>query len=230
MNFRRLSFFFFVVTFIVSCTSNDSPNGRNVDPDSFYFDYRVTGDEDAGYVTVRLQYKVGDPAGPAVMLQNPGKVELDGTPFKADSTKMNGFYYELTRPVKEFTGHHTIVFTNRRGKQYREEFDFQPISMKQVLPAVINRGDLSFDIDGLAAEDYVKVMLSDTVRFSAGIDRVDTVKNGHVIITKEDLEKLANGPVNLAISRELERLINNGTRRGGRLYISYEVKREFELR
>ena len=69
MNFKRLSFFFFVVTFIISCTSNDSPNGRNTDPDSFYFDYRVTGDEEAGYITIRLQFKVGDPAGPAMMLQ-----------------------------------------------------------------------------------------------------------------------------------------------------------------
>ena len=219
INFQRLYFF--------SCNSNDS---SNVDPDSIYFDYRVTGDEDAGYITVRLQYKVGDPAGPALLLQKPGKVELDGTPFKADSSKMNGAYYEMTKPVKEFAGHHSIVFTDRKGKQYREEFDFQPISMRQVLPAMVNRGDLSLDIDGLAAKDYVKVMLTDTVRFSAGIDRVDTVKNGHVVITKEDLESLADGPVNLAISRELERPVKNGTRRGGKLYISYEVKREFELR
>jgi len=228
MNCKRLSFFLIIAASIISCTGNDRSNLSNVSPDLLYFDYRVTGDEDAGYITVRLQYRLVDAGGPALLTR--GKVELDGTTLKADSSKMNGAYFEMTKPVKEFTGHHNIVFTDRNGKQYKEEFDFQPISLKQAFPAVINRGDLSFDVDGLATKDYLKVMLTDTVRFGAGIERIDTVNNGHVVITMEDFEALANGPVNLQISREVERGIKNGTRRGGKRYMSYELKREFELK
>jgi len=228
MNCKRLSFFLIIAASIISCTGNDRSNLSNVSPDLLYFDYRVTGEEDAGYITVRLQYRFLDAGGPALLIR--GKVELDGTSLKADSSKMNGAYFEMTKPVKEFTGHHSIIFTDRNGKRYKEEFDFIPISLKQAFPAAINRGDLSFDVEGLSTKDYVKVMLTDTTRFGAGIERLDTVANGHIDITMEDMEALTNGPVNLQISREVERGIKNGTRRGGKLYMAYELKREVELK
>jgi hypothetical protein len=72
-------------------------------------------------------------------------------------------------------------------------------------------------------------MLSDTASFSEGIDRVDTVKNGQIVITAADLQKLVSGPVHLELSREVERRIRNGTRQGGKLVVFYELKREFQL-
>jgi hypothetical protein len=216
-----------LVLLLVSCHNNETINEKNVDPQSIYFDYRVWGDEDGGYMTTRLQYRVG---ATNLLLISPSKAELDGVVMRSDSSKMNGIYYELAKPVKEFTGAHTIVFTDRNGKQYREEFDFQPISLKKSLPAVIQRADLVLEIDGLKPNDPVKLMLSDTASFSEGIDRVDTVKNGRIVITADDLQKLASGPVHLELSREDERRIRNGTRRGGKLVVLYELKREFELK
>jgi hypothetical protein len=219
-----------VVLLCASCTSNEIGNSKDVNPESIYFDYRVWGDEEAGYITTRLQYRFAGPSGTTLLLASPSKAELDGVAIKADSSKMNGAYYEVTKPVKEFTGRHSIVFTDRDGKQYKEEFSFQPISLKDKLPAAIKRGDLSFDLNGLAPEDYVKVMLTDTVSFSEGIDRLDTIKNGHIVITKEDLKKLASGHIVFEISKEDEKRIKNGTREGGKISIAYEVRREFELK
>jgi hypothetical protein len=226
----RAHLFFFgaglLVLSLVSCHNNETINEKNVNPQSIYFDYRVWGDEDAGYMTTRLQYRVGTIN---LLLIDPSKAELDGVVMKADSSKMNGIYYESAKPVKEFAGSHSIVFTDVNGKQYREEFDFQPISLKQNLPAVINRGDLVLELDGLKPNDPVKIMLSDTASFSEGIDRVDTVKNGQIVITAADLQKLVSGPVHLELSREVERRIRNGTRQGGKLVVFYELKREFQL-
>jgi hypothetical protein len=214
----------------VSCTSNEIGNAKDVNPESIYFDYRVWGDEDAGFMTVRLQYRFAGQNGTTLVLENPSKVEFDGTVIKADSSKMNGAYYEVTKPIKDFVGKHTIVFTDRDGKEYKEEFSFQSLALKTNVPAAINRSDLVFELDGLAPKDFVRVMLSDTATFSEGIVRVDTVKNGKIMISKSDLANLMNGPIHLEFSREDERRVKNGTKEGGKLIISYELKREFELK
>jgi hypothetical protein len=216
--------------FLVSCTSNEIGNIKDVNPESIYFDYRVWGDEESTDITVKLQYRFAGPNGTTLLLEAPSKVEFDGVAIKADSSKMNGAYYEVSKPVKAFAGKHSIVFTNINGKQYKEEFSFQSLGMKTKMPATVKRGNLVFDMDGLAPKDYVHVMLSDTASFSEGIDRIDTVKNGRITITKAQLKNLVNGPIHLEFSKEDEKRIKNGTREGGKLSISYELKREFELK
>lgn len=213
-----------------ACTSNEIGSSKDVNPESIYFDYRVWGDEESTDITVKLQYRFAGPNGTTLLLENPSKVELDGVVIKADSSKMNGAYYEVSKPVKSFTGRHTIVFTDINGKQYNEEFSFQPISFKAKMPAIIKRGDLVFDIDGLAPLDYLNVRLSDTAAFTEGISRVDTVKNGRIFITKKDMKNLVNGPIQFEIAKEDEKRVKNGTREGGRLSVSYELKREFALK
>ena len=62
---------------------------------AIYFDYRVWGDEENDNVTVRLQYLIGGENGNTIVLEDPGKVEFDGEILQADSSRMNGFYYEV---------------------------------------------------------------------------------------------------------------------------------------
>ena len=76
----------------------------------------------------------------------------------------------------------------------------------------------------------ILVIVSDTAKFSEGIVRVDTVINGRITITKHDLENLLSGPIHLEFARDDEKRIKNGTKQGGRMTISYELKREMELR
>ena len=218
------------ILFITSCTSNEIGNNKDVNPESVYFDYRVWGDEESGEMTVKLQYRFAGPNGTTLLLEEPSKVAVDGVVIQADSSKMSGAYYEIMKPVKDFAGHHSIVFTGPDGKEYKEEFNFMPVRLITKIPAAINRSDLVFELDGLAPEDYVRVMMTDTASFSEGISRIDTVTNGRIVITKADLASLANGPVHLEISKEDEKRVKNGTREGGTLSISYELKREFELK
>lgn len=227
--------FLFLIAFtipllIISCTSNEIGNSEDVNPDAIYFDYRVWGDEENGDITVKLQYRFAGPSGTTLVLKDPSKAELDGVVIKADSSKMSGAYYEVIKPVKDFAGRHVIVFTDVNGKQYKEEFSFEPISLRTNVPAVITRSDLVFELDGLDPEDYATVMLSDTVSFSEGINRIDTVKNGIITITEEDLDRLTDGPIYLEILKEDEKRVKNGTKEGGRISISYGLKRQFELR
>jgi hypothetical protein len=227
---RQLVFFFVTVTaLIVSCKSADKKTEEML-PDAIFFDYKITGQEGDDNLTVMLQYKYGDEDGRAFAIKEPLKVLLDGEPIPGDSTKRTGPFYEINKPIASFAGKHSIVFTSRDNKEYKEEFEFKPLSLLSAVPESLQRGDLVFELDGLESEDYVRIVLTDTSFIHDGINRVDTVLDGQLIISKTELESLANGPVQLEFIREYERPVKNGTEAGGRLQITYSLKREFVLK
>ena len=215
---------------ITSCNSNEIGSSKDVNPQAIYFDYKIWGDEGTDDITVMLQFRFGGANGTTLVLEDPSKVELDGVAIKADSSKMTGAFYEVIKPVKEFAGKHNIVFTDNNNRQYREEFSFQPIRLRTTVPAIIKRGDLVFELNGLNPEDYVRVLLTDTSFASNGINRVDTVRNGRVVINKSDLDSLINGAIHLELYKEDEKPVKNGTAEGGQLSITYGLKREFVLK
>jgi hypothetical protein len=221
--------------FFVTCTSNEIGSSKDVDPESIYFDYKIWGEEGNDSLTIKLQYRFAGENGTTLLLDEPSKVELDGEVLKADSSKITGVFYEVQKPLATFTGKHTITFTSGNKKQYKEVFNFEPISLANPVPATIQRGNLVFapmviGVNGLSNDDKVRVLMTDTSYLSEEINRVDTVKNGRLIISKEELTALSNGPVHLEITKEYEKAIKNGTPEGGRISISYGLKREFILK
>src|SRR5690242_16682538 len=126
---RSIVIFFILFTSIISCTSNEIGNIKDVNPETIWFDYKVWGEEGNEDMTIMLQFRFGGSNGTTLMLDTPSKVELDGIELKADSSRMTGAFYEAIRPVKDFGGKHSIVFTNTNGKKHREEFRFQPLSL-----------------------------------------------------------------------------------------------------
>lgn len=227
---RRTFFLFSIITAIVSCTSNEIGNSKDVNPETIWFDYKIWGEEGDDDITVMLQFRFGGSNGTTLMLNEPSKVELDGIELRADSSKMTGAFYETLVPVSAFSGKHHIVFTNSDGRQYREEFRFKPLSLLTPVPQEIQRGDMVFELEGLDPVDYVRILLTDTSYTSDGINRVDTVKNGKLVIPKADLEKLVNGPIHLELIRENERAVKNGTAEGGIISVSYGLRREFIMK
>jgi len=210
---------------LCGCKASDK---ERTDPNYIYFDYKITAEEGNDNLTVMLQYRDGED-GDATLIEEPGNVLLDGEELSADSTKMSGFFYELHKPITAFTGKHSIIFTDYTGKEYKEDFDFQPLVLLTALADTIQRNDLVFEFKELQPEDYVRVLLTDTSYINDGINRVDTVFNSRLSISKTDLESLANGPVQLEFIREYEQPVKNGTQEGGRLLIIYSLKREFIL-
>ena len=78
--------------------------------------------------------------------------------------------------------------------------------------------------------DYVRVLLTDTSFASDDINWIDTVKNGRVVISADDLRKVVNGPVHLELIKEIDKPVKNGTKEGGQFSFSYGLKREFVLK
>lgn len=230
---NRLLFSFLTFSFLIffSCTSNEIGNVKDVNPETIYFDYRIWGEEGNDQVTVKLQYRFGGPSGTTLLLEEPSKVELDGELLKADSSSFSGVYYEVQKPLASFAGRHTIVFTDMKKKQYKETFNFQPITLETEIPDTILRSRIVFKFRGLDGPDYIRILMTDTSFTGEGINRLDTVyKDGLVTIRKEEIGDLENGPVQLELIRETDREVKNGTSEGGRIVITYSLRREFILR
>ena len=233
---KRVTTFLLPAIFLFSCANNKEPDSSDeVDPEAIYFDYQVRGEEGNDYITVLLQFRFGGENGGTLTLEEPGKVELDGEVIAPDSSKITGAYYEIQKPIKVFTGRHSIVFTGSDKKIYKNEFDFQPLLLLTTIGDTLRRSDLVFDpivigFNGLNSEDYVRVLLTDTTFTGNGINRLDTVRNGRLLITKQELENIANGPVQLEFIREHERRVKNRMGERGKLQITYSLKREFILK
>lgn len=215
---------------LFSCTSDEIRNIKDVDPDAVYFDYKIWAEETREDVTVNLQYRMGGKNGTALVLDAPSKVLFDGEQLQADSAKVTGHYYEIQRPFASFAGKHTISFTDLNKKEYNEEFEFTPFTLEPNVPATVNRGDVVFTFKGLDSLDQLHVILTDTSFTSADINDIDTVRNGRLVISANRLSALINGPINLQFYKEVEKPVKSSTKEGGKLFISYGLKREFELK
>jgi len=227
---KAFSIIFLLSIFSFSCTSNEIGNSKDVNPESIYFDYKVRGDERDSSVTLYLQYRMGGPNGTTLILDTPATVKLDSEVIPVDSARLSGAYYEIQKPSQSFAGKHSIVFTDVNNKQYEQEFIYQPFTLKTKIPAIVNRGDLAFDFSGLANEDYIRVILTDTSFTSRDIHEIDTVKNDRLIVTADKLKNLTDGPITLQFYKETEKPITNGTKEGGKISISYGLQREFVLK
>ncbi|MCY7309546.1 MAG: hypothetical protein LH619_02095 [Chitinophagaceae bacterium] len=230
INLFSCTILFSIPVLLINCTNADKKNGFSTDPDNLYFDYQITAAEGNDNLTVLLQYRAGGEDGDGVSMADPGKIMLDGEMLLADSSKMTGTFYELHKPIAEFAGKHSIVFTDSNKKEYKEDFSFQPIFLLTRVADTAHRNDLVFEFEGLEAKDFIRVLMTDTSFANNGINRVDAVSNGRLVITYDDLDALANGPVQLEFIREYEKPVKNGTDEGGRLLITYSLKREFFLK
>jgi len=218
-----------LVLFFISC-KNDIEGSKDVNPQNIYFDYKIWGEEGKDDITCLLRFHFSGQNGIALLLNEPSRVELDGEKIPPDSAKLSGVFYEIQKPLIDFIGKHTITFTGIDNKQYKEDFHFQPFVLKTGPSSIIERQDWVFHLEGLQPLDYIRVIVIDTSFASNGINEIDTVKNGTLVIQKEKLNNLVNGPVTMVLFKEEDQPIKNGTKRGGKLSITYVLKRQFELK
>ncbi len=214
---------------LVSCKSKDKNLPAKNVTDNIYFDYKISAEEGYDNLTVLLKYRDGDKTGEAfspAVLEN---VKLDEEILVADSSKMNGVFYEIQKPISVFAGKHYITFSTTDGSAYKEEINFSPMLLTTRIPETIHREDLVLDFAGLENEDFVRIVLTDTSFFNDGINRIDTILNNQLILSKKDLENLADGPILLEFIREFERPIKNAGEAGGRVRINYTLRRSFNL-
>src|SRR5688500_17664824 len=91
---RSILFLLPAAAILAACANEDAAGGPE-DVSDFWFDYRISGEEELEAVTCMVQFRDGSPRGEAVPLPAPGQVTLDGQPLPGDSAGFTGFYYEI---------------------------------------------------------------------------------------------------------------------------------------
>lgn len=217
-------FFLFAAVIVSGCTNKDQPSTT----DHLFFDYSITSNEGEDMVTCKLQFKRNSITGKAIKIE--GKVELDGEAIEADSADMSGFYYEIQKPFDSFAGKHMIVFSAPGKKQYKEEFEFRPFSISNKLPEKLRRQPFTIRLNNFPQrETPVRLVMLDMDFDSEGINEVVPIVKGELVIDSFILRELKSGPVIMEIYREQEMQLKNAPKSGGRLSITYSLRREFEL-
>jgi hypothetical protein len=229
MNFSKGAFLLFAIPAIVAgCRNKERPH-KETNFNQLYFDYSVSAEEGDENVTCVFQYKYGGEEGRPVNIE-PAKVSMDGQPIETDSAKLSGFFYEVQRPIDSFTGKHLVVFTTPEEKEYRNEFEFSPFTIRNELPQKMRRKPFDIQLNNFPTNGKsIRLLLLDTAFESSGFnDRVPVV-DGKINIDERILRTVKNGPVVLELYNEEELPLKQKNEVGGKISVTYALRREFNL-
>ena len=228
----RVFLFFFFLLFLFTSCGNKADIGKvtDVKPEAIYYDYKIWGEEGKDDVTVMLQFRFGSKDGPALILDEPSKVTLDGVKLQGDSVSITGAFYELVKPLNEFRGEHTIIFTDSRKGEHKEEFNFLPFSLITELPEEIENRPFTIQLKDFPQQPTgIRLVMIDTSYQTMDVNEEIVIKEGQIPITANHLSALSAGPVTLEIYREEETPLKNASKKGGRLLMTYGLRRQFTL-
>ena len=229
--FLRISAFPIIIfgCFLVSCNLEKNENFFKVDSDNIYFHYQITGEENKENVHCYFQFRTGGPNGTSLAFHEPGSVKLDGVSLKPDSTSFTGIFYEIMKPAVSFSGTHILQVVSMSGKEYTDSFTYKPFSFVDSMPVVVKIADQTIKLKGLDKIDYVRLIATDTSFNSPDINKVDTIKNGNLIISAKRFGKIVKGPINFQLIKEKEIISSKSEGFRGKINISYGLKRNFLL-
>ena len=196
---------------------------------SLFCDYRVTGSEESGQVTVLMQFRAGGADGPGLLLDTPAAVSLDGYLVQPDSSRMFGVYYEQRWLAHEFQGPHQVRYLTEAGDTLVEKFNYPQFRLVDSFPTRWKGDSLTLRINGLQDGDSLHLLMLDTAYASQGVDQYIVLTNSQLRIPASDFAGLKKGPVIFELYRETERDLRNGPELGGRLSTSYVIRRQFLL-
>jgi hypothetical protein len=229
--FNRLVriFPFLLLIFLFSCNRKDKRAALINEVEKMYLDYQVQAQEGDDKLTVLIRFRDGE-EGDALLLPPDAEILLDELSLQADSTKRTGGFYEVHLPIDSFQGMHHLLLKQGGKLIHDQPFSFSKMGLAEEPGDSLSRGELVFRFTGLEKEDYVRVIATDTVFYSEGINRLDTVRNSQLLINRNDLALLENGPVQLVFSREWEQPLDGSGKPQGRISINYTLRREFLLK
>lgn len=227
---KQTIFVLLLGTALLACNQGDEATRTAGGTGKLFYDYQVWADEDNPEATIRLQYRLGGADGDAVTLPPAMQVYLDDLPFVLDSSKFNGAYYELSRPLDKLEGKHVIRLMEKSRTVQEQAFSFATFSLAKELPETLAKKSYSLAINGgQAPGQFLRVVMLDTALQSVGVNEEVPVENGKITLQPSMFFHLTKGPVTLELSRSDEEPIAEGAEIKGRWLLNYSLRRQFEL-
>lgn len=219
----------FLLVFLLSCSGKDRKARIINNPEEFFLDYLITAEEGNDKLTVLVRFRDGE-EGDALLLPPGTTVLMDNRALDADSSKRLGGFYETHLAIDSFQGQHFLAVKQGNQTVHEHKFEFFPMKLEEEPGDTVSRQDLFLGLQGVREADYIRVIATDTAFYSEGINRMDTILERRILISKSDLENLVNGPIQLLLSREWEIGLEKAGRKTGQLLVSYSLRREFILK
>ena len=217
--------FALLVLMLGACQSNEIAESKDVNPETIFQQYEVRYAEGDPTVQCTATFRFGGANGTTLVLSEKSSVALDGHQIGVDSSKMRGAYYDMQQPAATFSGKHSFVFTDVHGKTFINPFRFSVVEIDAAAFAEnIAAGDLVIPLKNATDGDKLTVNLHDTASGSNGFDSVLTVVRNQLIISKTYINKLADGPLTLYITKEQQIPLAQTTREGGSFSITCTLK------
>ena len=210
---------------ISACTSNEIGDSKDVAQNKIYQEYSISYTEGSTNAEVFCQYRFGGKNGTTLVLNTPSMVSVDGEKLVVDSNKMSGAFYSIQKPVANFLGKHSIVFTNIDDKKFENDFVFDAFKLTNVPASISKKKDLilNFETADLKNDDYIEVgSLNTDSSFSVTHTANDLSKT--ITIPSSNLQKQKGNTLSLQVTLNKSIPLQQNTTEGGRMNLQYRLK------
>lgn len=223
----------FILLFLLftSCKNEEIGNSKDVNPSTIHTTFLVASSEDMDQVRCMAKFRFAGENGTTLVLNDPLSIAVDGQKLKLDSSKFDGAFYERYFNKSEFGSNlHSFDYTNSKGKTVKVNFNFQPFTLSNPLPSVINKFKaMTIEFNGLKNGNVIHCVASDTSFNTNDKTRDFTLKGNSITIPSSFWDGLYSGPVELDFSTNSLKNVNI-TSEGGKISIHYALtKRQIKL-
>lgn len=213
------------IILFAACSSNEIGESKDVAQDKIYQGYTISYSEENTDAELYCQFRFAGRNGTTLVLNNPSQVQFDGEKLNVDSSSASGAFYKILKPVTNFYGNHSILFTGTDGKKLENTFSFDNFKLVTV-PAIISKKqsfNLNFETSALQDDDYIEVSTSNTdSSFSVTHNAGD--KGNFVIIPAKELKRQKGNELTLEATLYRNIHLQQNTAEGGRMDIRYALK------
>ena len=180
---KKYTTFLTLAILVIACSSNEIGNSKDVNPQTVYIDYSVEHEENNPTVSCIAQFRFAGKNGTTLILNEPAKIELDGKKMQLDSSSSSGAFYSLSENVTAFEGKHELIYTDAANKVYHQQFTFHPLNLKSTIANNLSKKqNLIIGFSDQNENNVIAISIEDTAQKTENIDKMDTIKNGHIII------------------------------------------------
>jgi len=204
-------------------------NKQEYREEELYHDYQITGEEGASQVSILVQFRVRNSYGSTVELLPGTGIQLDGVALELDNSTQSGPMYVASRPLNEFKGPHQLVYTDTKGKKWKQDLNYPVVYLgdESIFSKAVDSAGFSLQILAEPAVKKLRVLMTDTSYAGKEFDKIILLNQDHLEIKSRDLGGFKPGPIQLELIAEYHRNLGGKNQPGGALSLTYTLRREF---
>jgi len=202
---------------LYSCASNEVGQSKDVNQETIYQDYSVVAGNTEGTVTITAQFRFAGANGTTLVLNPPGKFEVDGKEIAVDSSDFSGAFYSITLPSHQLAQQHSMRFTDTEKRKFDNSFQLD--SFHLIAPKSADRNSplqIAFKAPVLSGDDFIEIESEHTdSSFSYRYHSSDN--SGYITIPVAELSRQKKNELVITGTLHRKLPLQNKTREGGEI-------------